>query len=120
MAKTLNQAELANFTGSEQWHRHGVCGDVIYTNGAKYVADHYGAHWLLDEIATIQLQNARVASEAFQVWELSVRPDHSATLSCEDGNDHVVYAKEIEFTDFPAAGISLWFTNNTILLPSEY
>jgi hypothetical protein len=80
----------------------------------------YGAHWLLDEIATIQLQNAGVASEAFQVWKLEVRPDQSATLSCEDGNDHVVYAKEIEFTDFPAAGISLWFTNNTILLPSEY
>jgi hypothetical protein len=41
-------------------------------------------------------------------------------LSCEDGNDNVVYTKQIEYTDFPQEGITLYFTNNTILLPSEY
>jgi hypothetical protein len=46
--------------------------------------------------------------------------DSAATLTCEDGNEHMVYTKAIPFTDFPGAGITLWYTNNTILLPSEY
>jgi len=27
--------------------------------------------------------------------------DHTAMLTCEDGNDKVVFTKRIEFTDFP-------------------
>jgi hypothetical protein len=32
----------------------------------------------------------------------------------------VVYQKAIEYTDFPLPEIALYFTDNTILLPSEY
>jgi hypothetical protein len=49
-----------------------------------------------------------------------VNADHSGILTCDDGNDHVVYTKQIEYTDFPPEGITFYFTNNTILLPSEY
>jgi hypothetical protein len=44
----------------------------------------------------------------------------SASLSCADGNGNTVYRKEIEYTDFPLPEITLWFTDNTVLLPSEY
>jgi hypothetical protein len=120
MIKTLNKSDLAQFTGSEQRYRHGINRKVLFTDGAKFVADQAGAHWLLDEIAIIQPHDQRVAAEEFQVWKLAVNPDHTATLTCEDGNDRVVYTKQIEYTDFPPEGITLWFTNNTILLPSEY
>ena len=93
---------------------------ILFTDGAKYVADSAGAHWLLDEIALAQRYVKAVVSEAFQVWKLAVNPDASATLSCEDGNGNRVYAKRIAFTDFPVEGVTLWFCNNTILLPSEY
>lgn len=53
------------------------------------------------------------------MWKLTVRDDQSATLACEDGNDRVVYSKEIAFIDFPVESIELWFSNDTILLPSE-
>jgi uncharacterized protein DUF6876 len=46
--------------------------------------------------------------------------DRSGQLICEDGNNNVVYTKAISLTDFPDEGITLWFTANTILLPSEY
>jgi hypothetical protein len=46
------------------------------------------------------------------------RNDCTATLTCDDGN--VVYSKAIEFTDFPLPEIALYFTANTILLPSDY
>jgi len=120
MTKTLNAADLAQFTGSEQWYRHGINRKVLFTEGAKFVADQAGAYWLLDEIAIIQPHDKLVAAEEFQVWKLAVNADHSGNLTCDDGNGNVIYTKQIEFTDFPSEGITLYFTDNTILLPSEY
>ena len=118
--QSFDKIALAQFTGSEHWYRHGINRNVLYTDGAQYVAEHAGAYWLLDEIALIQPYDKRVATEEFQVWKLKVKPDNSATLTCDDGNGNIVFTKAIEFTDFPPEGITLYFTNNTILLPSEY
>lgn len=118
--KTLKESDLQQFIGTEQWFRHGINRRVLFTDGAKYVADTAGAYWLLDEIAIIQSFNNRLAAEAFQVWKLHVNPDRSAILSCDDGNDNVIYTKRITFTDFPLKQIKFYFTDNVILLPSEY
>jgi hypothetical protein len=118
--KTLSESELGQFTGSEHWYRHGLVRDVLFTDGAKYVAEHGGAYWLLDEIAFAQRLDKRVAAESFQVWKLTVNSNHTATLSCEDGNGKAVTSKSLEYTDFPLPNATLWFTENTILLPSEY
>ena len=112
--KTLTEADLDQFTGSENWYRHGLNPNVVFTDGAKHVADAGGAYWLLDEIALAQRYEKAVAAEEFQVWKLMVRPDNTATLACEDGNGNVVFSKEVPFTDFPLPEIALWFTNNTI------
>jgi len=37
----------------------------------------------------------------FQVWKLAVNADQTGVLTCEDGNDNVVYTKSIEYTDLP-------------------
>jgi hypothetical protein len=84
--KKLTAADLRQFTGSEQWYRHALVRDVLFTDGAKYVADQAGAYWLLDEIALAQRYEKTVAGEAFQLWKLKVEPGHTATLTCEDGN----------------------------------
>jgi len=118
--KTLIKADLALFTGSENWYRHGLNRKVLFTDGAKYVADHGGAYWLLDEIALSQRYEKAVGAEEFQVWKLAVKSDHTATLTCEDGNGKVVFTKALEFTDFPLPEIVLWFANGTIYLPSEH
>jgi len=68
--KTLSKSDLAQFTGSENWCRHGINRNVLYTDGAQHVAEHGGAYWLLDEIAIIQPYNKAVAAEEFQVWSL--------------------------------------------------
>lgn len=120
MTKTLTENDLKLFTGSELWHRHGLVKSVLYTDGAKHVADAGGAYWLLDEIALAQRFDKRVSAQPFQVWKLAVNEDSSATLTCEDGNGIRVWLKRIEYTDFPLRKIELWCTDNTILLPSEY
>ena len=120
MTHTLNQNDLAQFYGSENWYRHGFVRSVLFTDGAKYVADAGGAYWLLDEIALAQKFEKKVAGEAFQLWRLTVKEDTTATLVCEDGNGRGVFSKIIPFTDFPLAEISFYYTNNVIHLPSEY
>ena len=126
MTMTLEEADLRQFTGSEQWYQHGLVPKITFTNGAKHVADAGGAYWLLDEIALAQKFNKKVAAEEFQVWKL-LRDDaalgntgNGATLSCDDGNGNIVYSKRISFTDFPLPAIILYCTDNVILLPSEY
>jgi len=118
--KTLTKADLNHFTGSETWWRHALVRDILFTDGAKHVADTGGAYWLLDEIALAQRYKAKVAKQEFQVWTLKVKAGRSAKLTCEDGNGNAIYAKRIPFTDFPLDEISLYFCNKTILLPSEY
>lgn len=115
-AKDLSE-NLTHFTGSEEWYRHITRN--LYTEGVKYLADNAGAYWLIDEIMFRQ-RFRRVKAEEFQVWILRVTVHNGAWLKCEDGNGNVVHTKQIEFTDFPLAEIKLYFTNNTLLLPSEY
>jgi len=116
----LTQADLDRFSGSEYWYRHGINRNVLFTDGAKFLADRAGAYWLLDEIAIIQPYDKRVAATKFRVWKLAVRPDRGTTLTCEDGNGNLVLSKEIGFTDFPLDKVTLWFTNNVIYLPNEH
>ena len=118
-SKTLNQADLRQFTGTEHWYRHPLARKVLYTDGAQHVAEHGGAYWLIDAIAFAQAIPA-VAAESFQFWKLIVSPDRTATLDCEDGNFNRVYRQDIAFTDFPLPEIKFYFTDNVILLPSEY
>jgi hypothetical protein len=112
-------SQLRQFTGSENWYRHGIIPGVLYTDGAKFVAEEGGAYWLLDIIAISQHEPS-VKAEEFQVWKLLVNMDRSATVYCEDGNNNVVFSQSIPYTDFPLFNLMLYFTNQVIHLPSEY
>lgn len=117
---TLTSRDLEQFTGSDNWYRHGINRRVLYTDGARHVAETGGAYWLLDAIAICQKHVSAVAAEEFQVWKLSVMPDRTATLVCEDGNGNAVYLQTIESTDFPLDEVTLWFADDVIYLPSEH
>ena len=118
--KTLDKANLAQFTGTDNWFLHNIIRKVMYTDGVKYVAENADAYWLIDEIALAQRYERAVIAEEFQFWKLAVHPDKTATLTCDDGNGNIILTKPIPFTDFPLEEISFYYTNNVILLPSEY
>lgn len=67
--KTLSKSDLAQFTCSENWYRHGINRNVFYTDGA-HVAEHGGAYWLLDEIAIIQLATRLLPPRNFKSGRL--------------------------------------------------
>ena len=116
----LDPFMLAQFTGSQNFYRHGLVREVLYTEGVEYVVDNAGAYWLLDEIALAQRHIIPVKREDFQVWDLKVNADQTAILTCGDGNGLEVYSKHIEFTDFPEPGIRFYYADWVIHLPSEY
>ena len=111
---------LAQFTDSQNFYRHSLVREVFYMEGAQYVADAAGAHRLLDEIALAQRHIIPVKREDFQVWDLKVNADQTATLTYCDGNGLEVYSKPVPFTDFPEPGIRFYYADWVIHLPSEY
>ena len=110
------QAALRQFTGTEHWYRHP---QFLYTDGVQYLAEQAGAYWLINAILACQVL-PRVKKEPFQVWKLTVNADHSAALTCTDGNYGAVYRQEIGFTDFPLKEQQFYLTDAVLLLPSEY
>ena len=132
MALTCDQStlesELAHFTGTETytaldypWLRT----KILLTDGAMYLAEKAKAFWLMDAIASHQI-NKKVASEPFQAWQLTVNEKHEAILTCSDGNKTVLARQEIPYTDFPLERISLyialdeWLGGQVVMLTSEY
>lgn len=116
----LDPSELIHFTGSQEFYRHPIMREILFSEGAKYVAEEAQAYWLLDLIAFSQRCIGSVEQEEFQVWDLKVKKDQSAELTCGDGNGNTVFSKQIEQTDFPLPNIRFYFCNNCIHLPSEY
>ncbi|WP_412476619.1 DUF6876 family protein [Flavobacterium sp. TBRC 19031] len=118
--KQFTKTDLTQFTGTENWYRHSIVRTVLYTDGIKFLAEQSGAYWLIDEIAFNQNIKSVTAQE-FQVWKLKVDLEKSqAVLTCDDGNNNIVYKKHIQYTDFPLDEICIYFVNNVILLTSEY
>ena len=50
----------------------------------------------------------------------SHRPARPATAIADDGNGRELARQDISLTDFPLDEVSLYLTDNTLLLPSEY
>lgn len=111
--------DLKQFTGSDIVYRNPLFGKFVYTEGVQYLAENAGAYWLIDYVLSNQMDK-KIKAEEFQVWKIKVKDDKSAVIRVEDGNDNLVKRFNLEFTDFPLKEFTLWFTESTLLLPSEY
>lgn len=111
--------DLTSFTGSNHWYRYPLNSAITYTDGVAYFAETAGTYWLFDIIAT-QPEILGTMKTGLAVIELRVDADNTAVLTCEDGNYYNAYTRIIDFTDCPAGVWRFFFTDNTILLPSEY
>ena len=117
--------QLAQFTGSTTFIRHGLVRSLLMTEGVAFLAERAGAHWLVDAIASYQHEPVARA-EPFQAWSLVVdAATRSALLAMTDGNSPTpIIRQEIDWTDFPLAEIALWAIaegdHRVLMLPSEY
>lgn len=141
LAKKLDH-ELAYFSGTEQWYRHGGFWrhEILLTDGVMHLAEHGGrnsgtAFWLIDAIASYQGEKV-LARHPFQVWKLIVTETEGqsryARLICTNGNNEKpIVEQEIEYTDFLLDEVRLYASvepvdatgkkkRTIILLPGEY
>ncbi len=118
---TLNKSDLTQFTGTTRYYKH-LTG-LLYTDGVQYVAEQGKAYWLIDAIVSWQfdpnIQKDPMLQD-IQFWKLKVNQDNSAVLICERDSGNVAVTQEIKLTDFSLPKISLYFTQNVLMLPSEY
>lgn len=125
---TLEQG-LPQFIGTEQWYRR--FGNLIYTDGVRFLAETAQSYWLLDLVASYQPTLARKTSAfggtgiPFQLWTLTVDLDHtSAVVTCqEDDGAEAIVRQEIEYTDFPLPELTLYCEQSDghrfLMLPGE-
>lgn len=73
---------LRTFTGTVNWYRHQLFRQFTYTDGIQFLATEAECYWLIDRIFALQYEQLAVKTEPFQVWELTVGPDQTATLTC--------------------------------------
>lgn len=120
MTSNLSQltVELMQFHGTEHIYKHSF--DLIhYTDGIKYLAEKADCYWLIDLVASYQVEE-KVKDEEFQVYHLEVKSDKTAVVTITDGNDNLLALQKIEFTDFPLPEIKIWCVDKILLLPNEY
>lgn len=122
------EADLPHFYGTESYTNLSypwLRKRFMLTDGTKYLAEKAKAFWLMEAIASHQI-NKKVAREPFQVWELVVGADCKAVLTCTNGNNRTLVQQEIPYSDFPLESISLYVTEDeglggwVVMLTSEY
>lgn len=113
------QSALSQFSGSEQLFENPLFKGYVYTEGVKYLAEEAGAYWLIDHVFVNQMLDV-LKNQPFQVWNISVEDNASATIVVEDGDKNKLTFFTMGYTDFPLKEFSLWLVDGTLLLPREY
>ena len=105
--------------GSENFYRHSLAKNYLFTDGVKSMADKCECHWFIDLILSHQVYD-NVRKESFQVWDLKRQKENCFTAICTDGNHNHVTRQAIPFSDFPYDTATLWLVDGVLMLPSEY
>ena len=82
--------ELSQFIGTEQWYRHAINRNLIYTDGVKFFAENgsdHGAYWFLDKVACEITPLLKRRKEAFACITLKVNNQEEAIIIITDGNE---------------------------------
>lgn len=112
--------ELAQFTGTEQYHYTRGFAWLAYTDGVRYLCQKGGddgCYWLLDWIGS-NLRNLRKQHEFFQIVVQSI--DEVCSIVVTDGNDTELQKQAGFYTDLPQGQYKLFMRNGVLMLPNEY
>ena len=114
------KSELQNYCGTQTWFKDPLFPKFLYTEGVQFLAQTAECYWLIYLIYGFQYDQQALRDEYFQLWELKVTEDKAATLSCDNGNGEIVFTHDLTYTTFPMDSIRLYFTDNVLLLTSEW
>ena len=106
---------LDQFYGTTQYYN--VMGANV-TDGVKYVMDN-GYSWFVTDAIVAMRMLPELKREEFLVVELKLPGSNKAQMVISDGNENVLYTQDYGYTDAKRE-LKLYYTNNVVLLPSEY
>lgn len=112
ITKKLN---LSNFTGTE--HYYNVLGTNV-TDGINYIMNNGYSWFVTDQLINCKAMK-KLKGEDFLSIKLKINEDQSAEATISDGDDKILNVQKYIFTNC-ITNISLYFTNNTLLLINEY
>lgn len=110
---------LRQYIGTETYYRHPLARNMLYTDGVQAFANHVGAYWLVDILAT-QPEIIKTMKRGLASITLTVNKDAQATLAVTDGAGTQTYKRGIDFTDCPEGEWKFLMVDDVIMLPSEY
>lgn len=119
--KNLND-RFSQFIGTENYYVH-FTKSFVFTDGVKAMAEQCKAYWLIDVIASHQI-NKDIKSKLFQIWTISSIQGKATIEMRPDSDQPVLVRQQIPFTDLPEGRLSMYYiddgSNKVLLLPSEY
>ena len=116
--------DLAAFNGTERFYKIPLLG-TVFTDGIQYLAEKANCFWLVTD-ASVIAKSLMNRSPFVTVDLKKLSPEKKEALGYEaiieysDGNNTILETQKYHLTDFPFERIRLFFTNNTLMLPSEY
>ncbi len=109
----LKLKDLRQFYGTEKYYKGFL--DVKYTDGVYYISDNGYSWFVTDSIAVIK---TKLKDEGFLSIKLMIDGD-KAVMTIDDGNNNILYKQKYEYTNCKR-NLNLFFTNNVLMLSSEY
>lgn len=122
--------QLKQYTGTEQYFRHGLNRRLVWTDGVQHFADKAGAFWFLDVVAIGTHGRPGIVPAVqrdpggFAVVILHVKNDHALVEAYDDIPGRCLYSESIGWTDCPEGEWKFYLVDDveyvTMMLPSEY
>lgn len=118
------KTSLESFHGTDVFYNIPLIR-TRYTNGINFLAQVAQCFWLVTDASVIarSLMN-RSHFITIDFKRLSEKEQElqgfEAVLEYGDGNGNLLESHKYHGTDFPLDSLRLFFTNNTLMLPSEY
>jgi len=103
----------------QNYFRHNGA-NLLYSPSAKCFTKDLNHTWLLELIGHYQSE-PKLKNTPFQLWELRIREDKSATLAVKDDVPSLpIIEEKIPYTTYPVDEMDFVFTGNILMDPLEY
>lgn len=118
------RSNLKTFTGTEMYYMIPLL-NTRYTDGIKYLAGAANCFWLVTDVSVIAkslMNRSRFITIDFKKLseEKQDAVGYESIFEYSDGNGNVLETHKYHSTDFPLEKLRLFFTDGTLLLPSEH
>lgn len=115
--------ELKQFYGSEKFYR--IFENCVITEGMKYFGDKAEAYWLINDIVIKCKMGKSLRNEEFvSIYCSKPTGMGGVFVKYEDGNGNLLFNDYYPHSTLPDiekdVTYNFWFTDNVLLLPSEY